>query len=153
RVTGFCSRDRVPGTRRLPARPPERRDRRGAGMNSIRGVLLLALAAAANGQNLAAQDALASAQSNAQTNQRGLTIQEAEAVALKNNPQITVGKLRALEAHEFVREVRATLMPQANGFLEGVGADSGTRLSAGGFLTNGAMFSRAAAGVAVSQLI
>jgi outer membrane protein len=84
---------------------------------------------------------------------RSLTIEEAEAIALKNNPQITLGKLRALEAHEFVREVRATLLPQANGFLEGVGADSGTRLSAGGFLTNGAMFSRAAAGVAVSQLI
>lgn len=84
---------------------------------------------------------------------RTLTIEEAEAIALRNNPQITVGKLRALEAHEFVREVRSTLMPQANGFLEGVGADSGTRLSAGGFLTNGAMFSRAAAGVAVSQLI
>jgi len=84
---------------------------------------------------------------------RTLTIEEAEAIALRNNPQITVGKLRALQAHEFVREVRSTLMPQANGDLEGVGADSGTRLSAGGFLTNGAMFSRAAAGVAVSQLI
>jgi outer membrane protein len=122
-------------------------------MRAIEGVLLLAFAAGTSGQNLAAQGTPSSSQMNNQSNQRLLTIEEAEAIALKNNPQITVGKLRALEAHEFVREVRSTLMPQANGVLEGVGADSGTRLSAGGFLTNGAMFSRAAGGVAVSQLI
>src|SRR5215468_8902353 len=122
-------------------------------MRAIEGVLLLAFAAGTSGQNLAAQGAPSSSQMNNQSNQRLLTIREAEAIALKNNPQITVGKLRALQAHEFVREVRSTLMPQANGDLEGVGADSGTRLSAGGFLTNGAMFSRAAAGVALSQLI
>jgi outer membrane protein len=122
-------------------------------VRAIEGVFLLALVAGMSGQNLAAQGVPASPQTNTQTNQQLLTIQEAEAIALKNNPQITVGKLRALEAHEFVREVRSTLMPQAYGDLEGVGADSGTRLSAGGFLTNGAMFSRAAAGVAVSQLI
>jgi len=122
-------------------------------MRTIQGVLLLAVAAGMSGQNLAAQGAPAFPQTSAQMNQRMLTIQEAEAIALKNNPQITVGKLRALEAQEFVRVVRSTLMPQANGFLMGVGADSGTRLSAGGFLTNGAMFSRVAAGVAVSQLI
>ena len=122
-------------------------------MRTIQRVLLLVLAARMGSQNLAAQGGPTSPPTSAQTNQRTLTIEEAEAIALKNNPQITLGKLRALEAHEFVREVRSTLMPQASGFLEGVGADSGTRLSAGGFLTNGAMFSRAAGGVAVSQLI
>jgi len=96
---------------------------------------------------------VASAPAQNEAGRRTLTIEEAEAIALRNNPQITVAKLRALETHQFVREVRSALLPQANGFLEGVGADSGTRLSAGGFLTNGAMFSRAAAGVAVSQLI
>jgi len=122
-------------------------------MRAIQGVILLAVAASMSSQNLAAQGAPALPQTSAQVNQRMLTIQEAEAIALKNNPQITVGRLRALEAHQFVRQVRATMLPQAYGDLEGVGADSGTRLSAGGFLTNGAIFSRAAAGVAVSQLI
>lgn len=83
---------------------------------------------------------------------RTLTIEEAESIALKNNPQITVGKLRALEAHEFVREVRSTLMPQASLNLTGVGADAGSRLAAG-YLTNGRLFPRVAGGATVTQLI
>lgn len=83
---------------------------------------------------------------------RTLTIEEAEAIAIKNNPQITVGKLHALEAHEFVREARAALMPQISLNLTAVGADGGSRISAG-YLTNGRMFSRAAGGATASQLI
>jgi len=83
---------------------------------------------------------------------RELTIAEAEATGLRNNPQITVGKLQALAAREFVREVRSTLMPQVSLNLTGVGADGGSRLSAG-YLTDGRMYSRAAGGVVVSQLI
>ncbi len=45
---------------------------------------------------------------------RSLTLLEAETTAIKNNPQITVGKLQALEAREFVREARSAMMPQAN---------------------------------------
>jgi outer membrane protein len=82
-----------------------------------------------------------------------LTIQEAEAIALRNNPQISVGKLQALQAQQFVREVRSGLLPQASLIVTGVGADEGGRFSAGGFLTNGRMFSRLAGGVAVNQLI
>jgi len=83
---------------------------------------------------------------------RTLTIEEAEAIGLKNNPQITVGKLHALEAQEFVRAARSALMPQVSLNLTGVGADPGGRLSAG-YLTDGRMYSRVAGGVAVSQLI
>jgi outer membrane protein len=83
---------------------------------------------------------------------RSLTIEEAEAIAIKNNPQITVGKLRALQAKEFVREVRSAFMPQASLNLTGVGADGGSRLAAG-YLTNGRMFSRLAGGATVTQLI
>jgi outer membrane protein len=92
------------------------------------------------------------AQTTSSTGRRPLTIQEAEAIGLRNNPQITVGKLQALAAREFVREVRSALMPQVSLNLTGVGADAGGRLSAG-YLTNGRMFPRAAGGVAVSQLI
>jgi len=86
------------------------------------------------------------------SSKRTLTIEEAEAIALKNNPQITVGKLRSLEAREFVREVRSGLMPQVSLNATGVGADGGSRLAAG-YLTNGRMFSRVAGGATVSQLI
>ena len=42
-----------------------------------------------------------------------LTLVQAEQIALKNNPQVTVGKLRAMIAHEFVREQRSALLPTA----------------------------------------
>lgn len=83
---------------------------------------------------------------------RELTIKDAEAIGLKNNPQITVGKLEALRAREVVREVRSALMPQINVDLSGIGADGGSRLSAG-YLTDGRMYSRVAGGVTASQLI
>jgi outer membrane protein len=83
---------------------------------------------------------------------RELTIKDAEAIGLKNNPQITVGKLEALQAQEVVREVRSALMPQISVDLTGVGADGGSRISAG-YLTDGRMYSRVAGGVTASQLI
>jgi outer membrane protein len=83
---------------------------------------------------------------------RPLTIQEAEAISIKNNPQITVGRLQALEAREFVREARSALMPQAALNVTGVDSDPGSRISAG-FLTNSVVYPRAAAGATVSQLI
>ena len=107
------------------------------------------------GTSAAAQEKTSTPPSTQTTSSTGghpLTIQEAEAIGLRNNPQITVGKLQALAAREFVREVRSVLMPQVNLNLTGVGADPGSRLSAG-YLTNGRMFPRAAGGVAVSQLI
>ena len=81
-----------------------------------------------------------------------LTLQEAEATAIKNNPQITVGKLQALEAHEFVREARSALLPQANLSITAVDSNPGSRISAG-LLTNPTVYPRAAAGASVSQLI
>ncbi len=81
-----------------------------------------------------------------------LTIREAEAIALRNNPQITVGKLLALQAQQYVREVRSQLMPQVGVNLTGVGSNNSSRLGAG-YLTSGRMFDRAAGGVTFSQLI
>lgn len=81
-----------------------------------------------------------------------LTIEEAEAIALKNNPQITVGRLMALQAQQYVVETRSAELPQIGVNLTGVGADPGSRLAAG-YLTNGRMFSRLAGGVTFSQLV
>jgi outer membrane protein len=85
-------------------------------------------------------------------NARQLTLQEAEATAIRNNPEITVGKLQAMQAHEFVREARSALLPQANLSVTAVDSNPGTRISAG-YLTNPTVYPRAAAGVTVNQLI
>jgi outer membrane protein len=81
-----------------------------------------------------------------------LTLQQAEAIALKNNPQIAIGKLRALEAQQVVRETRSALLPTAYLSLTGVDADPGSRIAAGG-LNNPIVFPRAAGGAAVSQMV
>jgi outer membrane protein len=81
-----------------------------------------------------------------------LTLAQAEGIALKNNPQITIGRLRALAAEQYVREARALLMPNANLSLTAVDANPGSRLTAG-FLNNPTLFPRAAGGLSVTQLV
>jgi len=81
-----------------------------------------------------------------------LTLAQAEGIALKNNPQITIGRLRALAAKQYVREARALLMPSANLSLTAVDANPGSRLTAG-FLNNPTLFPRAAGGLGVTQLV
>jgi len=83
---------------------------------------------------------------------KSLTLQEAEAMALQKNPQITVRRLQALEAREFVREVRSAMLPQVGLNVTAVDSDPGSRISAG-YLTNPTVYPRAAAGASVSQLI
>jgi outer membrane protein len=81
-----------------------------------------------------------------------LTRAQAEAMALKNNPQITIGRLRALAAQQYVREARALLMPNAYLSLTAVDANPGSRLTAG-LLNNPTLYPRAAGGVSVTQLV
>lgn len=117
--------------------------------------LLAMTATAAAGQPQGAPQQTAPAAMSAQANPAGsrqLTLQEAEAIGLRNNPGITVGKLQALEARELVRETRSALLPQANLSVTGVTSNPGTRISAGS-LTNPIVYPRAAAGASVSQLI
>jgi outer membrane protein len=83
---------------------------------------------------------------------RELTLAQAEALALKNNPQITIRKLQALVARQYVREARSALLPNAYLSVTAVDSNPGSRLTAGG-LNNPILFPRAAAGAAVSQLI
>jgi outer membrane protein len=83
---------------------------------------------------------------------RTLTLAQAEALALKNNPQITIGRLRALVAHQYVREARSALLPTAYLSVTAVDANPGSRIAAGG-LNNSILFSRAAEGATVGQLI
>jgi len=81
-----------------------------------------------------------------------LSLKQAEALALKNNPQISVARLTALASHQVTREVRSSLWPTATGDLTGVDSKDNSRITAGG-LNNPIIYERAAAGVWVSQLI
>jgi outer membrane protein len=81
-----------------------------------------------------------------------LTLQQAETIALKTNPQITIGQLRALAAQQYVREARSALMPNVYLSLTAVDANAGSRISAG-FLNSPSLYSRAAGGASVTQLV
>lgn len=84
--------------------------------------------------------------------QVSLSLKQAEALALQNNPQISVARLTALASQQITREVRSSLWPTATGDLTGVDSSDNSRITAGG-LNNPIIYQRAAAGVMVSQLI
>jgi outer membrane protein len=81
-----------------------------------------------------------------------LSLKEAEALALKNNPQISVARLTALASHQVTREARSSLWPTVTGDLTAVDARNDSRITAGA-LNNPIIYERAAGGVAVNQLI
>ena len=81
-----------------------------------------------------------------------LTVAQAEQVAMRNNPRISVAHLLALAQGQVTREVRSAEMPTAVGSLTAVGAHDGSRITAGA-LNNSSIYDRAAAGLTVSQLI
>jgi outer membrane protein len=81
-----------------------------------------------------------------------LTLQQAEAIAIKNNPQITIGKLNALVSQQNVREARSALLPNAYLSLTAVDSNPGSRISAG-LLNNPTVYPRAAGGASITQLV
>jgi outer membrane protein len=111
----------------------------------VLGALLLAAETASAQTAAPAPDSAAPAP-------RTLTRQQAEALALKNNPNISVANLNALVSHQYVREQRSALLPTASLNVTAVAADPGSRLSAGG-LNSPILYPRAAAGATVSQLV
>jgi outer membrane protein len=81
-----------------------------------------------------------------------LSVHDAQALALKNNPRISVARLNALASQQVTREVRSSLWPTASIALTAVGANPGTRITAGA-INNPIIYERAAAGAMVSQLL
>jgi outer membrane protein len=82
-----------------------------------------------------------------------LTIRDAEQLALKNHPRITIGELNAMAARQAAREARSALFPTIGVAATAVATyRDGNRITAG-FLNNPAVFERAAAGASASQLI
>jgi outer membrane protein len=81
-----------------------------------------------------------------------LAVKDAEAIALKNNPAISVARLNALASQQVTREVRSSLWPQAYVNLTAVDTRDNSRITAGA-LNNPIIYTRAAGGATVSQLI
>jgi outer membrane protein len=81
-----------------------------------------------------------------------LTLAQAEQLAIRDNPNITVARLLALAQAQVTREVRSAEFPTAIGDLTAVGAHENSRITAGA-LSNSSVYDRAAGGLTVSQLI
>ncbi len=81
-----------------------------------------------------------------------LTRQDAERIALANNPRVKVSRLLAEVQGQVVRETRSNELPTLNGEVSGVEAEQGSRLSAGS-LTSSRLLQHAGAGVQFTQLI
>ena len=81
-----------------------------------------------------------------------LTLIDAEQMAIKNNPRVSVGRLLALAQHQVVRETRAARLPTATAAITAEDAEDGSRISAGS-LTASRLFVHAGAGGEFTQLI
>ena len=81
-----------------------------------------------------------------------LSLKDAQALALKNNPQISVARLTALASQQVTREFRSSLWPTAAVDLTAVDSEPGSRITAGA-LNNPTVYPRAAGGATVTQLI
>ena len=112
-------------------------------MNDRPACLVLAAACAA----LAAQQAMPP-----RSQASGSTLADAEHMAIKNNPNISVARLLQLAQAQVTREVRSGELPTATGDLTAVGAHDNSRITAG-LLNNPSVYDRAAGGLTVSQLI
>jgi len=83
---------------------------------------------------------------------RQLTVQDAEALAIKNNPRISVYHLLYLASNQVTREEKAAFYPTISADLTGVDANQGSRIAAGN-LNSPRLLTRAAGGLVLSQLI
>lgn len=94
----------------------------------------------------------ASAAQTAAVPSTSLSLSDAQALALKNNPQISFARLTALASQQVTRQVRSNLWPTATMDLTAVDSEPGSRITAGA-LNNPTVYPRAAAGATVTQLI
>lgn len=81
-----------------------------------------------------------------------LTLAEAHALALKNQPQILASEANFHRADQLVTEARSAYYPSINGDITGSQANLNARIGAG-FLTDSRLFNRFGYGLTVSQLI
>lgn len=89
---------------------------------------------------------------SAKSPQANLTLADAEARALKNQPRLLAEQFRAQAADKRVLESKSGYFPQAFGNLTAVDANGDTAVAAGA-LTTSSVSTRAAAGVSLDQMI
>lgn len=81
-----------------------------------------------------------------------LALAQAEQMAIRNNPRVTVGKLLALAQHQVTREARSAELPTAIASITGLEGEEGSRISAGQ-LSSSRILEHAGAGADFTQLI
>ena len=81
-----------------------------------------------------------------------LTLKDAEALAIKNHPQILAAQSEVGYANQQVVETRSAYYPTVAADLTGSEANNGARIGAG-FLTDSRLFNRFGQGITLSQLI
>ncbi len=81
-----------------------------------------------------------------------LTLDQAEALALKNHPQIQYARYNSLASNQIVREIRSAYFPTVYGSITGTVADRNTRIGAG-YIDLPRLWNRFGSGLSVDQLI
>ena len=81
-----------------------------------------------------------------------LTRTQAEQLAIKNNPRISVGRLLALAQHQVYRETRSAELPTFNAVVTAADANEGSRVGAGP-INAPRLLIHAGGGVTLTQLI
>ncbi len=81
-----------------------------------------------------------------------LTQFDAEKLAIKNNPRVSVARLLAVAQHQVVREARSAELPTATASVTAEDAENASRISVGS-LTASRLFEHAGAGGGFTQLI
>jgi outer membrane protein len=81
-----------------------------------------------------------------------LTLPDAEAIAVKNHPQVSAALLQAMAANQVTLETRAAYFPTLYGSATSAGALDNSRIAAGN-LNNPVIYNRVAAGLTISQVI
>ena len=95
---------------------------------------------------------LFSSSSLAQATGPALTLAEAEAIALKNHPQILAAEAGYLNADQITSEAKSAYYPAFNGEITAAQANRDSRLGAG-VLNDPRLFNHFGAGITLSQLI
>jgi outer membrane protein len=83
---------------------------------------------------------------------QSLSLAEAQAIAVRNRPNLLASQFTAQQAGAATSEARAAYFPQVFGNVTGADAESNSRITAGG-LNNPIIYDRVAGGVQVNQLV
>lgn len=81
-----------------------------------------------------------------------LTLKDAEALAIKNHPQVLAARATSLEFNQLVVETRSAYFPTLDAGLTGSGGNPQSRIGAG-YLAASRLFDRLGTGISLSQLI